>query len=177
MQIPAKIIFNGREYESMEAMLPEVRAQYQSLMQLVGGDANNNGIPDVLEKGSLCGSKAMVQERIIFNGQEYQSVEQLPPDVRAQVARMHKASPLQGETIVDIKTSTALVEDAGEDQAPPPLKTQVFKVETHPARGEPKLQTTLPAYGWFLIGAAVLLAAGFCALWLSGIRPADLFSR
>ena len=45
-----RIMFNGQEYASAEAMPADVRKVYeQALAQLA--DADHNGIPDVLERG------------------------------------------------------------------------------------------------------------------------------
>ena len=47
-----KIVFNGREYDGVEQMPPEIRAQYLQVINALG-DADGNGIPDILERGGL----------------------------------------------------------------------------------------------------------------------------
>jgi len=49
IQKSAKLVFNGQEYNSLDEMPEPVRRQYEQVMALV--DANQNGIPDVLEPG------------------------------------------------------------------------------------------------------------------------------
>jgi hypothetical protein len=75
-----RIFFNGQEYASAEAMPEEVRKAYQvALGQL--GDADRNGIPDVLEHpaGNVIGIQ---QSAITLNGKTYGSVAEMPAFVR-----------------------------------------------------------------------------------------------
>ena len=44
------ITLNGRTYNSVEEMPPDVREQFEKAMSLLA-DKNNNGIPDALEGG------------------------------------------------------------------------------------------------------------------------------
>jgi hypothetical protein len=48
-----QIMYNGQTYDRVEDMPAEARAQYQHAMALMGGDANQNGQPDLLESGQL----------------------------------------------------------------------------------------------------------------------------
>lgn len=50
-------VINGKTYAGLEVMPPEVRKQYQQLIQHV--DANSDGVPDMLEGGVITSSIAM----------------------------------------------------------------------------------------------------------------------
>ncbi len=75
-----KIVFNGQEYPSLDAMPPEARKAYQQVMGMFA-DKDGNGVPDVFEGR---GSDAVVieQSSIVVNGQAYPGVEAMPADVR-----------------------------------------------------------------------------------------------
>jgi hypothetical protein len=48
----AKIIFNGKEYSSVDEMPPEARQAFEQAMSALSnvlGDRNQNGIPDIVE--------------------------------------------------------------------------------------------------------------------------------
>jgi hypothetical protein len=78
-----RIIFNGQEYPSPEAMPENVRKMYQqALAQLA--DADHNGIPDVLERRGD-GTMPVIgiqNSSITVNGKTYGSVGEMPGFVR-----------------------------------------------------------------------------------------------
>jgi hypothetical protein len=76
-----KIIFNGKEYANSEAMPEEVRQAYQQAMAQFA-DADENGIPDILERGAAGNVIAIQQSSISFNGREFKSVGEMPAVVR-----------------------------------------------------------------------------------------------
>ncbi|HEV8725426.1 MAG TPA: hypothetical protein VGW77_32815 [Candidatus Binatia bacterium] len=76
-----KIIFNGKKYASPEAMPEEVRQAYQQAMAQFA-DADRNGIPDILERGTAGNVIAIQQSSISFNGREFKSVGEMPAVVR-----------------------------------------------------------------------------------------------
>ena len=76
-----KIIFNGKEYASSAAMPEEVRQAYQQAMAQFA-DADRNGIPDILERGTAGNVVAIQQSSITFNGREYKSAGEMPAVVR-----------------------------------------------------------------------------------------------
>lgn len=57
--VNSKIVFNGQEYSSVDAMPPEVRSVYEGLMSTF--DKNGNGIPDALEAAGGGALRAVVQ--------------------------------------------------------------------------------------------------------------------
>jgi hypothetical protein len=78
-----RIIFNGQDYSSTEAMPDDVRKLYQQALSQLA-DADHNGIPDVLERqGAGAGSVIGIQNSsITVNGKTYGSVEEMPRWVR-----------------------------------------------------------------------------------------------
>src|SRR5688572_278600 len=97
---PKMIVIDGKTYNSVEDMPPDIRQKYEQAMKSLG-DANNNqipdvfetmnifadknkdGIPDVLE--NLVASHATVNTmKIIVDGKEFDGLENLPPEARAK---------------------------------------------------------------------------------------------
>ena len=75
-----RIRFNGQNYKSVDEMPPEVRQAYERMMGMMA-DKNGDGVPDLFE-GTGGTSLSVTNSRIIFNGQEYGSVDEMPPDAR-----------------------------------------------------------------------------------------------
>ena len=85
MGMSQKIVFNGQEYDGVDAMPPAVRRQYEDVMRLVRGE-----VESLVEPGSQ--SKVIkvttnVRTRIVVNGKEYHSVDEMPAQVRAAYER------------------------------------------------------------------------------------------
>ena len=87
-----QINFNGKTYNSLAEMPPEVRQAYERALALLA-DQNANGIPDFLD-GLLEGRSpadvlsplnalAAVAAQIDYNGQTYTNLDDMPPEVRA----------------------------------------------------------------------------------------------
>ena len=54
MQTPGlqtKIVFNGQEFSSPDAIPPDIRKAYDQVMSGMLVDANHNNIPDIIEGG------------------------------------------------------------------------------------------------------------------------------
>ena len=80
-----RIIFNGQEYQSLDAMPPEVRQAYDQLIKQLA-DADHDGIPDILQHGAdakLLGNIQLSHTRITVNGKTYETPDEMPPAVRA----------------------------------------------------------------------------------------------
>ena len=97
------IVIDGKTYHSVDEMPEDVRRNYESALRNFDknqngtpdlfenknpfADQNKNGVPDAFEGlASFQGSTTNVTSatKIIVNGQVYDSLEQLPPDVRAK---------------------------------------------------------------------------------------------
>ena len=153
-----KIVFNGREYDGVEQMPPEIRAQYLQVINALG-DADGNGIPDILERGGS--SSVAVKESIVFNGREYQNRDELPREVREALERMPPPKPenVTRKVVVNAKTF--------------PVKTTV----SLGSAGREGQSTSRLGAAWMLVAALSVVVVILLGLWLSGIRPADLLRR
>ena len=87
-----RIIFNGQEYPSTEAMPENIRNAYEKALTMLR-DADANGIPDVLEAGSAGTVIGVEQSSITFNGRTLKSAGELPAWLRRFV---HSATGQEG---------------------------------------------------------------------------------
>jgi hypothetical protein len=74
----ATITFNGKTYNSLEEMPARERAAYEAVMNAFA-DKDQDGVPDLFE-GSA--SMQASQANIVYNGQVYHSLDELPPEAR-----------------------------------------------------------------------------------------------
>lgn len=155
---PAKIIFNGQSYESIDQMPAEVREEFLRLVAPLG-DANRNGIPDFAERQG--NNMVSVDERIVFNGREYHSLDELPPDVRQLLAKMPPLKPGEPRTQVQVETKVL----------PPEGSFTAFHGDSLWGRGD----RTRSNSSRFLVGLLVAIILALLVLWLAGIRPEELF--
>ena len=156
-----KITFNGTEYDGIEQMPPDVRQQYLEIVRALG-DADGNGVPDVLEKTGSPG--VITKESIVFNKREYKSREELPPEARELLDKISK--PQTGENAAQVEVSTTKVF--------PPRVT----VSERWIRSNERPRTVgNSGFPWLLIGGLVLAILILLLLWLSGIKPGDLLRR
>lgn len=76
-----QIVFNGKTYNSIEEMPTEIRLTYETLMGVMA-DKNQNGMPDIFEGANTTIQTS--QASIIFNGQVYHNVDELPAEARTR---------------------------------------------------------------------------------------------
>ena len=79
-----QITIDGQTYGSVEEMPPDARRRYQDAMRQF--DRDGNGVPDVLEGAPADPNviaSVTTSERIIVNGREYGSWNEVPPELRA----------------------------------------------------------------------------------------------
>ena len=87
-----RIIFNGQEYPSTEAMPENIRNAYLQALTVLR-DADANGIPDVLEAGNAQTVIGVQQSSVTFNGRTVGTVGALPAWLRRLV---HSATVQEG---------------------------------------------------------------------------------
>lgn len=97
---PKVIVIDGKTYNSVNEMPPDIRQKYEQAMRSLG-DANKNQIPDVFETmnifadkdkdglpdvlENIASSHASVNTmKIIVDGKEFDGLEHLPPEARAR---------------------------------------------------------------------------------------------
>lgn len=76
------IVIDGKTYNSVNEMPPDVRAKYDQAMRVLK-DREQDGTPDVFNASSSTQvfSNAM---KFVVNGHEYNNIEDLPPEARAK---------------------------------------------------------------------------------------------
>lgn len=79
-----RIIFNGQEYPSTEAMPENIRNAYLQALTVLR-DADASGVPDVLEAGSAHTVIGVQQSSVNFNGRTLTSTGELPAWLRRLV--------------------------------------------------------------------------------------------
>ena len=96
---PKLIVIDGKTYKSVEEMPEDVRRNYESAISQLAdkdkdgvpdalesltnlADQNKNGMPDAFE--GLTSNVITSSTKIIANGTEYNSLDELPPDIRAK---------------------------------------------------------------------------------------------
>ncbi len=79
-----RIIFNGQEYASPEAMPEDVRKAYLETLTIFR-DADADGIPDVLETGSADSVIGVHRSSVVFNGRTVEVAGGVPGWIRRLV--------------------------------------------------------------------------------------------
>ena len=132
-----KITINGQQYDSPEAMHPDVRRMYDEAMRTVGSSlagGQGGGSTQVFTgQAGPVGGSVVVNRVITVNNRTYGSVDELPPDVRQQYEDALKAAtPLMTHP----KTSLHLSVNFGgpevrglDDASRPPMPTPMVPIE------------------------------------------------
>ncbi len=78
-----KIVFNGKEYDNVDAMPPDVRKEYDVALETLRKSGGEEILSVLQRDMGVSGThiKATFRE-IVVNGKKYDSVDAMPPDVR-----------------------------------------------------------------------------------------------
>jgi len=155
---PVKIVFNGREYDSVEQMPPEERQQYLLVVSALG-DKDGDGVPDILQQSG----SGDIQDSIIYEGREYKDRRELPPEVREAIERTPPLHPGQVKTRIEVKTRIL-----------PPKVTWSVREAGHV---EQAVHRAKQNFSWLVITVLLGIIVLLLCLWFSGTRPADLLRR
>ena len=81
--VSLKIVFNGKEYDSVDAMPPDVRKEYEVALETLRKSGGEEILSVLQRDMGVTGAhiKATFRE-IVVNGKKYDSVDAMPPDVR-----------------------------------------------------------------------------------------------
>ena len=132
-----KIVFNGKEYDGVDAMPPDVRKAYETLLQNLG-KAGDGALVSLLKQGLGTSIKATFWE-IVVNGKKYGSLDEMPPEIRRTYEEaMAGLDPDRAETPSGMAPSRQQVQ-------PPPI------IEDDDAGRRSPLRIAL----WIAVGAAV----------------------
>ena len=149
-------MLNGKEYDGIEAMPPDVRKDYEAVLESLKNTGGEE-VLSLLERGERTSIKATFRE-IVVNGRTYGSVDEMPADVRRTyeqaVARMGAAAapPTPGAAPVAPVTVPSAPRSSRPALRPPPV------VEVHSRRGG-WVGGLLRILFWMALGALI-------ALWL-----------
>jgi hypothetical protein len=143
-----KITVNGREYNSAEEMPPEVREEYLRALAALRA-AESQAASGVVNKEV---ASRTVRESIIYNGREYRSRDELPPEARELLSQMPAPSSETKMTDVEIKTVRTF---------PPEVRIEEWTDE------EPR--ESQPTTAWLLVKilVVVVLILLFLLVWLA----------
>lgn len=178
------IVIDGKTYKSVDEMPPDIRAKYEEAMR--GLDRDRNGMPNMLDEmkpfedknrdgtpdafeglATLQGSESNVMgsTKILLNGQVYEGLDQLPPEVRARYEEAMGAMDKNRNGIPDFvegmfNVSTPAMDTAAQD-APSSIGTSTQR----PASRNPAISTSTiepeSSGGWMLALAGIALI-GLC---------------
>ncbi len=93
--MPDKIVFNGVEYDGVDAMPADVRKQYEDVIKLFDGERSQLG--NLLENELAQRKIVNVKTRIIVNGKEYHGSTPGIPDHLSHYVTSGNAVPESGE--------------------------------------------------------------------------------
>src|SRR5438552_16925570 len=81
--VSLKIVFNGKEYDSVDAMPPDVRNECEVALETLRKSGGEEILSVLQRDMGVTGAhiKATFRE-IVVNGKKYDSVDAMPPDVR-----------------------------------------------------------------------------------------------
>ena len=101
ISVITKIRVNGQDYASVEDMPPHIRQAYERAMAAMPG-AKHSGLLSTLGNGLRANAQTVSSTKVMFNGQEYGSVDQMPANVRqlyqAVMANIQSDTPVAPET-------------------------------------------------------------------------------
>ena len=88
---PNFIVIDGKTYNSVNEMPPEVRAKYEQAMRGLQDD-DRDGTPDIFE-AAMPAPKTVLSGgmKFVVDGREYNRIEDLPPEARARVRIDYRA--------------------------------------------------------------------------------------
>ncbi len=108
-------IIDGVKYQSIDEMPANVRANYEHVFR----DSDGNGIPDIVESNGNQQTSMTTENKYIINGVEYDSLENMPANVRAMFEMLVKDKDknglpdVQGSGFVNMKSvDTDIIEGA-----------------------------------------------------------------
>ena len=174
-----RIVIDGKAYKSSAEMPEEVRQRYLAAMGNL--DKNNNGTLDMLENMNALfedkngdgmpdafeelASNAVTTTKIFADGKEYNSMDELPPEVRVKLSRAMGKLDANQNGIPDFMEGTV------HTPAQPPNIPTTHRTETQP-RTQPATGPAIepePASGGWMIALAGLFVLILCAAALFGV--------
>lgn len=180
------IVIDGKTYNSVNEMPPDVRAKYEQAMRSLKDkdqngfpdqfeninilkDQDGNSIPDIFEGGTSTEIKTSAT-KFVVNGIEYDNLDDLPPDARARYEQAMDSMDKNHNGIPDFAEDMLGKIQPNEAQKPratPPQRHS--KPMNNPSAISPDTSN-----GWrlmLLVGFVLFVcAAGSAAIWFLFFR-------
>jgi len=178
------IVIDGKTYKSVNEMPPDVRAKYEQAINALKdenrnkipnsfenmnilGDKNNNGVPDIFESATTNVTSSSM--KFVVNGQEFNSLDDLPPDARAKYEQAMGKLDKNRNSIPDVLEG--MMGMTGGIQTPiqqsPQAMTNMPSASYAPQPASPTIAPDT-SNGWMLALAGVVIL-GLCVLGTIGI--------
>lgn len=157
----AKITFNGQEYDSPEAMPPEVRQLYQMMTSMLS-DANQDGMPDIF--AGVAGAAALTtfqSTQFIVDGKAYSSLDELPVEARQKYEQAMGRLDANRNGIPDLLEGSALNVAAPSPSTPTPTPTAMPSLVQVIGEPQPASRATM-----LLVAVVVVLLLAGAAFYL-----------
>jgi len=165
-----RIVIDGKSYNSVDEMPPDVRAKYEQAMRNFK-DSNQDGTPDMFE---VSASKQVISNtmKYVVEGREYNNIDDLPLEARAKYEQAMGVLDKNKNGMPDI------LEGMFEGVNIPPQTPQNPPSTTsqRPSNQIPASPTISPdtSNGWLLvlagIGLLALCVAGAFGVWYVFLR-------
>ena len=97
----SKIVFNGREYDGVESMPPDVRQEYERVLGTLG-PAERDKVAAAMGHGINVKLNVTVHRKFRVNGKDYESLDVMPADMRAAYERALEQRPGMQDTATSI---------------------------------------------------------------------------
>lgn len=115
-----KIVYNGKEYSSLDELPPEAREAFERAGSALT-DKNRDGVPDILEgrPGEMNVSVTTLSQhdrKIVFNGREYSSPDELPPEARAAYRQAMEQLDKDADGVPDLVQETFKLKTASPER-------------------------------------------------------------
>jgi len=186
---PKIIVIDGKPYHSVNEMPEEVRRKYEQAISMLNdedpsripdafennnilGDKNRNNIPDAIENITTA-STFLSSMKVVVDGKEINSVDELPPDARAKYDKAMAGLDANRNGVPDFMEGMI-----GAPQQTAPVSTSSgIEPPRHSSRTPMPVSPNIApdtSNGWMLalLGAALMFvcAAAAVGIWYFFIR-------
>ena len=161
------IVIDGKTYKSVDEMPEDVRKSYENAMRNV--DSNQNGMPDAFEGSSsfqTATANVINSSKIIVNGQVFDSLDQLPPEIRAKYEQALGAMDANKNGIPDFVEGML----GTSNQTNPVVTSFGTTAHSRPSNPSPVGSSIEPeSSGGWILALTIILLIGMCLVGGAGV--------
>ena len=161
------IVIDGKTYKSADEMPEDVRKSYENAMRNV--DSNQNGMPDAFEESSsfqTATANVINSSKIIVNGQVFDSLDQLPPEISAKYEQALGAMDANKNGIPDFVEGML----GTSNQTNPVVTSFGTTAHSRPSNPSPVGSSIEPeSSGGWILALTVILLIGMCLVGAAGV--------